>query len=288
MGQYRNVSVSFWTDTKVYDEFDWSDRYLYIYFLTNSHTNICGCYEVSRKQMMQETGLSPEVLTDALFRLEHEHNVIRYSARTKELLILNWHRYNWSNSEKLISAVESVAQHIKDADFRDYVANLIKKDVKKERTKERTETEIVTDTETETVSDTESDVSIGYGYPMDRVSETEPEGSRVCVDLADFETFWAAYPRAIRREEAKAAFDAAAVPLETLLAAIEAQKETDAWKRGVIPAPARWLKEHRWTDSVPSAQNKAGKDKSFQPGDAELKAIREMKAAKARRKGEQS
>ena len=288
MGQYRSVSVSFWTDTKVYDEFDWSDRYLYLYLLTNAHTNICGCYEVSRKQMAQETGLSPEVLTDALFRLEHEHKVIHYSAGTKEILILNWYRYNWSNSEKLISAVESVAQHIKDSDFRDYVTDLVKKAAKKERSKERIETVTVTDTDTDSVSDSVSDVSIGYRYPMDRVSKTEPDGPRVCVDQAEFEAFWAAYPRAIRKEEAKAAFEKVDVTLETLLAAIEAQKETDTWKRGVIPAPASWLKDRRWTDSVRSAQNTAGQDNGVQLGDAELREIRKMKAAKARRKGEQS
>ena len=101
MASYRNISMDFWTDSKVVDDFTPEDRYIYLYCMTNPHTNLCGCYEVSIKQIANETGYNNDSVERLLKRLDSAHNVIRYSAQTKELLILNWCRYNWSTSEKL-------------------------------------------------------------------------------------------------------------------------------------------------------------------------------------------
>ena len=58
-------------------------------FRSNPHTNLCGCYEVSIKQIANETGYNNDSVERLLKRLDSAHNVIRYSAQTKELLILN-------------------------------------------------------------------------------------------------------------------------------------------------------------------------------------------------------
>ncbi|MFR8334921.1 MAG: hypothetical protein ACLU9S_23255 [Oscillospiraceae bacterium] len=34
---------------------------MYLYCMTNPHTNLCGCYEVSIKQMANETGLQQRI-----------------------------------------------------------------------------------------------------------------------------------------------------------------------------------------------------------------------------------
>ena len=59
-----------------------------------------------------------------LKRLDESHNVIRYSSRTKELLILNWYRYNWSGSEKLDKPLVASIQSVKNDQFRVYLADL--------------------------------------------------------------------------------------------------------------------------------------------------------------------
>lgn len=56
MANYRNISMDFWQDSKVVDDFTPEDRYMYLYCMTNPHTNLCGCYEISVKQMANETG----------------------------------------------------------------------------------------------------------------------------------------------------------------------------------------------------------------------------------------
>lgn len=121
MSAYRNINTSFWGDPKVKDEFTPEDKYFYIYLLTNPHTNICGCYEISYKDLEIETGYSRESITRLIDRMCNVHKVIKFDPDTKEILVLKWGRYNWSRSEKLVSAVKRVAVYIKNDEFKLYV-----------------------------------------------------------------------------------------------------------------------------------------------------------------------
>lgn len=121
MAIYRNIQLSFWTDNKVEDDFTPEDKYFYLYLLTNPQTNLCGCYEVSYSQMTNQTGYNRNTINRLLSRLETVHGVIRYNKGNKEVLILNWYKYNWSKSEKTLVGVENVAKFIKTDDFRGYV-----------------------------------------------------------------------------------------------------------------------------------------------------------------------
>ena len=125
MAIYRNVQLSFWTDNKVEDDFTPEDKYFYLYLLTNPQTNICGCYEVSYSQMTNQTGYNKDTINRLLDRFEKVHNIIRYCKETKEILILNWYKYNWSKSEKTLTGVDAVAKHIKCNEFKEYIFEAI-------------------------------------------------------------------------------------------------------------------------------------------------------------------
>lgn len=76
-----------------------------------------------------------------------------------------------------------------------------------------------------------------------------PQGDRA------FDMFWSAYPRKIGKEKARTSFKTAMkkATLETMLAAIEAQKQSDQWQRDggqYIPHPSTWLNQGRWEDEV--------------------------------------
>ena len=122
MARYRNVSTSFWGDNKIVDDFTPEDKYIYLYCMTNPHTNLCGCYEISMKQIAYETGYNTDSVERLLKRLDRTHEVIRYSASTKELLIINWDKYNWSRSEKLDKPLLSEISAIKCDEFRRFLA----------------------------------------------------------------------------------------------------------------------------------------------------------------------
>lgn len=125
MAIYRNVQLSFWTDNKVEDDFTPEDKYFYLYLLTNPQTNICGCYEVSYSQLTNQTGYNKDTVNRLIDRFENIHKIIKFNKDTKEMLILNWYKYNWSKSEKTLVGVENVAKHIKCKEFKKYIFSIV-------------------------------------------------------------------------------------------------------------------------------------------------------------------
>lgn len=125
MAIYRTVQLSFWTDSKVVDDFTPEDRYFYLYLMTNPHTNLVGCYEVSIRQISAETGYSKDVVERLLDRMESIHQVILYSKDAKEVLILNWGKYNWTKSLDFQKALSKQIETIKTPEFRDFIKGSI-------------------------------------------------------------------------------------------------------------------------------------------------------------------
>lgn len=78
MAVYRNVQLSFWTDSKIEDDFTPEDKYFYLYLITNPQTNICGCYQISYSQVTNQTGYNKETIKRLIERFENVHNVIRF------------------------------------------------------------------------------------------------------------------------------------------------------------------------------------------------------------------
>lgn len=121
MATYRNVQISFWTDSKVADDFTPEDKFFFLYLLTNPHTNTCGCYELSIKQMSLDTGYSKDTIEKLIARLQEVHKVIRYSKENKEVLLINWRKYNWTTSEKLRASILSAIKPIKTREFKNFL-----------------------------------------------------------------------------------------------------------------------------------------------------------------------
>ena len=124
MALYRNIHLSFWQDTKVTDDFTPEDRYFYLYLLTNPHTNLCGCYEISIKQMANEMGYDVKKVGKLIDRFSFAHNLIRYARSERELLIFHWSKYNWTSSEKFRKPLLQEIQNVKTDDFREYLLKL--------------------------------------------------------------------------------------------------------------------------------------------------------------------
>lgn len=141
MAIFRKINVSFWDDEKVVDDFTPEDRYFMLYLMTNPHTNQIGCYQITLRQMEFETGYNKETILKLITRFEKVLKVIKFSESTKELLILNWHKYNWTNSPKILACLSKEFKSIKNREFRYYIHR----------------------------------VSIQYGYSIDTESQQEEE-----------------------------------------------------------------------------------------------------------------
>lgn len=159
MAIYRTVSMSFWTDSKVVDEFTPEDKYFYLYLFTNPHTNLCGCYEFSVKQAELETGYSKDAIYNLIKRFEEVHDVVRYSKKTKEILLLNWHKYNWTTSDKFRKPLAKELENIKERKFREYLVSVFNGEYKRYPidTNCIDTSDTVTVTDTDTVSDTKEE-----------------------------------------------------------------------------------------------------------------------------------
>lgn len=188
MAVYRNIQMSFWTDGKVVDDFTPEDRYFYLYLMTNPHTNLAGCYELSFKVASNETGYTKEVIENLIDRFESIHNIIRYNADTKEVLIINWSKFNWTSSGNTIKAVEKSINEIKCLEFKGFLQSLLNGEeeipIPLARGMEETFTFMFTDTFT--------DKGKGGVGEKPKTSQLKKE----------FETLWSLYPKKQGKDKA--------------------------------------------------------------------------------------
>lgn len=68
MAKSRSLNTKFWNDAWVRDELNPLDRYLFLYFLSNEHTNISGIYEIPLSTVAYETGLDKDDLAKSMIK----------------------------------------------------------------------------------------------------------------------------------------------------------------------------------------------------------------------------
>ena len=120
MAKHRFINVDFWQDTFVLDLTP-EEKYFYLYLMTNSKTSQCGIYELPYRVIELETGYHRETVEKLLNRFI-EYKKIKYSNKTKEVFILNWAKFNWNNSQKVIDRVNQELLEVKEQTFiKEYV-----------------------------------------------------------------------------------------------------------------------------------------------------------------------
>lgn len=121
MAKYRQIHVTFWRDTFVSEELTPEERYFYMYLLTNSETTQCGIYEFSMKIAGMELGFTREVVEKYMERFI-AYGKIKYSEKTKEIMLQNWCKWNWSNSPKVQMCIKKELENVKNPLFvKDYI-----------------------------------------------------------------------------------------------------------------------------------------------------------------------
>lgn len=94
---YRTISTTTWKDSK-FQDLNMQEKLLFFYALTNQQTNLMGVYEISKKQIIFDTGLSPDQFDEALKTLE-KNNMLKYDNETKEIYIVNFLKHNIFNEK---------------------------------------------------------------------------------------------------------------------------------------------------------------------------------------------
>jgi len=112
---YRQIQTLFWQDGFI-AELTPEERYFYFYLLTNPRSTQCGIFEVNMRIMEAETGYNRETLEKLIKRFE-EYEKITYSKETKEIIILNWLKYNFINSKNTICCINKELKSVKNEGF---------------------------------------------------------------------------------------------------------------------------------------------------------------------------
>lgn len=253
MAIFRNVNMSFWTDTNVVDDYTPEDRYFMLYALTNNYTNIIGCYEISIKQMSNDLGYTKDVVEKLINRFKEIHKTIDYDFDTKEMLVKNWHKYNWSASPKLDNPLYNAIESVKSDKFHDYLASIYNS--------------------RGTVNDEKNDmVLIPYRYGIDTtitntitipISNSITNNDSISKKEAEeilnneFETIWSMYPNkqgkanALKsyikaRTKDKAEYDNVVDGLQRYLLYCQQNKDWYKPKNG-----STWFNQQSWNDEYP-------------------------------------
>jgi DnaD/phage-associated family protein len=115
VAKYRQVHVEFWQDGFVLDLTP-EEKYFYIYLMTNSKTSQCGIYELPKRIIETETGYNRETV-DKLLKRFIDYEKIQYDDRTKEIMLVNWIKYNSIKSPKTIACIKKELTVIKNKEF---------------------------------------------------------------------------------------------------------------------------------------------------------------------------
>lgn len=126
MAIFRKVHTSFWSDPFVMD-LDKEKKLFYLYLLTNERTKQCGVYEISKRQMSFDLGVSIDTINKLLNHFISCDKIL-YHEDTQELALRNWFKFNRSSSPKVLSCINKEFEDVKNEKLIDYVKGDYKAD----------------------------------------------------------------------------------------------------------------------------------------------------------------
>lgn len=233
MGAYRSVRVDFWQDPFILEELTPEERYFYLYLITCPKTTQCGVYALPKKIIETETGYNRETLEKLINRFI-DYGKILYDFDTSEILIINFLKYNFSSSPKVISCIKKEMANIKSREFYDFVERKIqeklgsREDVEVNLIQHESNIDTVSENDINNIDSVSDDnpysidtVSIEYGETKTKTktkkekniscasdfSNPETESSQKqlkTVEVASFfEKIWSLYPNKRGRNKVK-------------------------------------------------------------------------------------
>jgi DnaD/phage-associated family protein len=121
MAKYRQLYTEFWSDSFVL-ELTPEEKYFYLYLISNSKTTQCGIYEISKRTIETDTGYNRETVEKLIQRF-CDYKKILYCDDTKELMVINWIKYNVPNNLNAIKCVNKEISKIKHKEFVEILFN---------------------------------------------------------------------------------------------------------------------------------------------------------------------
>jgi uncharacterized phage protein (TIGR02220 family) len=95
----RSVNTGIWKDPK-FVTLAPLDKLIFIHLLTNDHTNILGCFEITIRDIAHDTMISEMEIKKSLEKLS-SNRMITIDDLTSELMVMNWSKYNWNKKQNV-------------------------------------------------------------------------------------------------------------------------------------------------------------------------------------------
>lgn len=121
MSTQRYISTSFWDD-KWIRSLDPSERYLYMYLLTNTLTTISGIYRITVDRMAYDTGYDERTLAPMLDRFMKAKKAHHFDG--EYMILPSWPKHQkWETKSKIrdgiVSCLQDLPKQVVDAAFDD-------------------------------------------------------------------------------------------------------------------------------------------------------------------------
>lgn len=126
IGKNKVINTNFWKDEKVHKDFTAEDKIFWLFLLTNSTTNNLGCYKFDTYYASNELGYTETVIENILKRFVEYHKILLIDYDTKEILIKNYSKYNWTSSPTYKKGLENEYQNIKSTNLRIQILTIIR------------------------------------------------------------------------------------------------------------------------------------------------------------------
>lgn len=110
MSVSRLINSSFYIDEWVC-ELDPSEKFMYLYLITNDSTNICGVYKTSKKRIAMDTGFNTDTVGHILSRFERDKKAYFYDGY---IIIPSFPKNQKLSSPKLKQGVENLLRSLPD------------------------------------------------------------------------------------------------------------------------------------------------------------------------------
>lgn len=256
MGTFSKIERDFWQDNLVL-ELTPEEKYFYLYLLTNGRVNALGCYELRMKIAVLETGYNSESIKKYLDKFTSTRRIL-FDNETQEILIINWHKYNWTKKTGTVNSILKDFKAVKSLSFKEILEGFMEAFGINKFADENEDLETTGNNE-------EQEETAGETYTVEREREREKEKDMAEMDLGGskektptdqerFNQFWKLYPNKKAKAAALRRWKAMKISEETFLAIMDGLQRalgSQEWSKdggAYIPHPSTWLNGGCWED----------------------------------------
>ena len=112
MATQRFISTSFWDDAWV-QQLNPTEKFFYLYLMTNPLTNIAGIYQTTLKRMVYDTGMTETAIKKVLRRFEAEgKSYYRYGY----MILPNWPKHqHWDGHSNVKKGIDTILKNLPES-----------------------------------------------------------------------------------------------------------------------------------------------------------------------------